>query len=198
MFGREGNDTLVGNGGDDVLTGGAGADTMRGGSGSDAYHWSRGDGGDTIDDTEVSQAQSDRLVLQDITPDMVDLVRVNGSNTLEVRIAGTYSYDSSLGALYYQHYRTGASLSSVSSLDGLAVNAVGRMTADSNIFGSEGPFDQANGGSGSYFGVQIFGAVNITTAGTYTFRTTSDDGSVLWIDGVKVVDNDGLHEFTDP
>ena len=37
------------------------------------------------------------------------------------------------------------------------------------------------------------GYINITTAGSYTFYTASDDGSKLYIDGVQVVDNDGLH-----
>ena len=29
--------------------------------------------------------------------------------------------------------------------------------------------------------------------GKYTFTTVSDDGSLLFIDGKKVVDNDGIH-----
>ena len=29
--------------------------------------------------------------------------------------------------------------------------------------------------------------------GVYRFHLSSDDGSVLWIDGKKVVDNDGVH-----
>ncbi|MGH1486108.1 MAG: PA14 domain-containing protein [Cellvibrionaceae bacterium] len=33
----------------------------------------------------------------------------------------------------------------------------------------------------------------VSTAGEYTFSTTSDDGSKLYIDGAVVVDNDGLH-----
>jgi hypothetical protein len=32
----------------------------------------------------------------------------------------------------------------------------------------------------------------VATAGTYTFGTTSDDGSILFIDGAKVVDNNFL------
>ncbi|WP_316179578.1 calcium-binding protein [Bradyrhizobium sp. SZCCHNRI1009] len=35
--------------------------------------------------------------------------------------------------------------------------------------------------------------LTITTAGTYTFSLASDDGSALYIDGVRVVNNDGLH-----
>jgi len=37
------------------------------------------------------------------------------------------------------------------------------------------------------------GAIEIPTTGNYTFFTKSDDGSRLYIDGVLVVNNDGLH-----
>jgi uncharacterized protein YjbI with pentapeptide repeats len=41
------------------------------------------------------------------------------------------------------------------------------------------------------------GAVQITTAGTYTFYSKSDDASNLYIDGNLAVANDGQHSFTD-
>ncbi|MEZ4699345.1 MAG: putative Ig domain-containing protein [Rhodothermales bacterium] len=44
-----------------------------------------------------------------------------------------------------------------------------------------------------FFGFRHRGYLQIETAGDYTFYTTSDDGSRLWIDGALVVDNDGLH-----
>ncbi|MEM9016870.1 MAG: PA14 domain-containing protein, partial [Verrucomicrobiota bacterium] len=45
---------------------------------------------------------------------------------------------------------------------------------------------------------RFFGEMTIPAGGNYTFHLTSDDGSALWIDGVKQVDNDGLHgEFTE-
>ena len=37
------------------------------------------------------------------------------------------------------------------------------------------------------------GSYSAPTTGSYTFSTRSDDGSMLYIDGVVVVDNDGLH-----
>jgi len=37
------------------------------------------------------------------------------------------------------------------------------------------------------------GTVKIEKSGRYTFCTTSDDGSKLWVDGHYVVNNDGLH-----
>ncbi|GAA2376330.1 hypothetical protein Cme02nite_09800 [Catellatospora methionotrophica] len=46
------------------------------------------------------------------------------------------------------------------------------------------------------FIAQALGNINITTAGSYTFRLTSDDGSELRIDGAMVVNHDGLHGAT--
>ncbi len=43
------------------------------------------------------------------------------------------------------------------------------------------------------FGIVFSGSIQINTGGTYTFYTTSDDGSKLYIDGKQVVDNDGAH-----
>lgn len=43
------------------------------------------------------------------------------------------------------------------------------------------------------FAVRFAGYVDIPSAGTWTFATTSDDGSRLWIGDQLVVDNDGLH-----
>lgn len=37
------------------------------------------------------------------------------------------------------------------------------------------------------------GNLDVATAATYTFKLNSDDGSLLFIDGLKVVNNDGNH-----
>jgi hypothetical protein len=39
------------------------------------------------------------------------------------------------------------------------------------------------------FGADIYANINVSTAGTYTFSTASDDGSLLFIDGNLVVNN---------
>lgn len=44
-----------------------------------------------------------------------------------------------------------------------------------------------------YFGLNINFKLNIKKAGEYKFRINSDDGSALYIDGVKLIDNDGRH-----
>lgn len=44
-----------------------------------------------------------------------------------------------------------------------------------------------------YFNFKFDGFLYITQAGTYQFRTTSSDGSRVELDGVTVVNNDGVH-----
>jgi len=44
-----------------------------------------------------------------------------------------------------------------------------------------------------YWSVRHTGILHIPTAGNWTFYLDSDDGAVLWIDGVEVVDNQGVH-----
>ena len=57
--------------------------------------------------------------------------------------------------------------------------------------------DAAFGGLTDNFIVHAIGNVTVPTAGTYTFRLTSDDGSELLIDDELVIDHDGLHGAED-
>lgn len=43
------------------------------------------------------------------------------------------------------------------------------------------------------FALKFEGAIRFDADGEYTFSTRSDDGSILWVDGKKVVENDGIH-----
>lgn len=44
-----------------------------------------------------------------------------------------------------------------------------------------------------WFAIRYTGAFNIDKEGDYAFRLVSDDGSRLFIDGKKIIDNDGQH-----
>jgi uncharacterized repeat protein (TIGR03806 family) len=59
--------------------------------------------------------------------------------------------------------------------------------------GNAGAFDLSLRQRDSDFAFRFDAKIEITTPGLYTFFTSSDDGSKLYIDGVEVVDNDGLH-----
>ncbi len=43
------------------------------------------------------------------------------------------------------------------------------------------------------FQLQVTGLLKVEKAGIYWFGTESDDGSWIWIDGKKILDNGGLH-----
>jgi lysophospholipase L1-like esterase/predicted esterase len=47
-----------------------------------------------------------------------------------------------------------------------------------------------------FFNFEFQGFLYITTAGNYSFRTTSDDGSQLFLNNSMIVNNDGLHGNT--
>lgn len=44
-----------------------------------------------------------------------------------------------------------------------------------------------------WFAIRYTGIFNAVTTGDYKFRLYSDDGSLLYVDGNKVIDDDGLH-----
>lgn len=45
-----------------------------------------------------------------------------------------------------------------------------------------------------WFAIRFDGNFQIPRDGTYNFGLNSDDGAILYIDGEKVIDNDGLHD----
>ncbi len=59
--------------------------------------------------------------------------------------------------------------------------------------GTVGTFDVSVASSTTSFAINYTGYIMVPTDGQYTFYTNSDDGSNLYIDGVLVVNNDGLH-----
>ncbi len=50
-----------------------------------------------------------------------------------------------------------------------------------------------DGGPADFFAGRYTGVLNVQEAGVYTFATLSDDGTILYVNGQSVVDNDGLH-----
>jgi len=44
------------------------------------------------------------------------------------------------------------------------------------------------------FALQCTGYLSVPEDGVYTLGVRSDDGSVLWVDGERLIDNDGLHD----
>src|SRR5690606_39013294 len=62
-----------------------------------------------------------------------------------------------------------------------------------NTFNVDNLQNMVDPGDTDSFAIRYTGYVHIPTTGNYTFYTNSDDGSNLYIDGAKIVDNDGDH-----
>lgn len=93
------------------------------------------------------------------------------------------------GTLAYEFYNdtpSGNTVDNIPTSGATGTGTVSNFDVDA-LFGSVTP------GDGNRFSIRYKGFIRIETAGTYTFFTSSDDGSKLFINGIEVVDNDGLH-----
>jgi Ca2+-binding RTX toxin-like protein len=88
LLGGAGNDTLKGGSGADQFTGGTGNDQTTGGSGNDLYTFARGDGQDTIIDSDSFAGNQDRAVFG-TTINPLDVVISRQANDLRLAIHGS-------------------------------------------------------------------------------------------------------------
>jgi Ca2+-binding RTX toxin-like protein len=87
LTGNSAANVLNGGAGNDVLNGGAGADALLGGTGNDDYLFARGDGADTLTDSDATAGNSDRLIFSGVNHDQLWFRSVG--NNLEVSVVGT-------------------------------------------------------------------------------------------------------------
>jgi Ca2+-binding RTX toxin-like protein len=89
--GNSQNNTITGNTGNNVLDGGVGNDTLIGGGGSDTYLFTRGNGQDTIFDSDLTPEIKDTLRFFDTTVSANQLWfrKAAGTNDLEISVIGT-------------------------------------------------------------------------------------------------------------
>ncbi len=80
-------------------------------------------------------------------------------------------------------------------LNGVAMAAIN--VASTLNFGSTGSaFPSPYNSGATNFEAYYSASLTIGTAGTYTFNTSSDDGSMLWVDGALVVTNNAYQGLT--
>ena len=218
LNGDEGNDTINGGGNDDVLSGGAGNDILDGDGGNDTASYitaaaavtaslatnSATDDGDSGADTFVDIENLIGSAFND------DLTGDNNANILQGRAgddilnggAGddviygddtTVATETSVQGWNYQYYDLPFTTSSNLSTAGFTLNSQRDHNLASTTAGTASDFNPAIYDAGDDYALKFESTLTITTAGTYTFRTSSDDGSMLFLDGVQIVNNDGLH-----
>jgi autotransporter-associated beta strand protein len=72
----------------------------------------------------------------------------------------------------------------------------GATAAQTQVIFPTVPFSGIGSQSTTNFYSRWSGAFQINTGGTYTFGTRSDDGALLYVDGVRVVDNNSFQGLT--
>lgn len=172
VFADAGNDSVTGSSGNDTIVAGAGDDTVAGGGGADSIIGQAG--ADSID----GGAGNDTIA-GDFDP----------ANTVGT---GTpvFSYE------YYELDGTTLSNLADAGFDANGNNANTPTATGVTDSTNPVPIDTANGGNGDTFGVKLTTTLTVTTGGTYNFDLSGDDGIILFIDGVQVVNHDGLHGTT--
>lgn len=66
------------------------------------------------------------------------------------------------------------------------------ITTDTNEAWPDAPLDKDGNKAHEYFHARFHGFIHIPKYGDYEFHLTSDDGAKLFIDGLQVIDNDGI------
>jgi Ca2+-binding RTX toxin-like protein len=85
--GNEQDNTLTGNQGDNTLTGGKGNDSLIGRAGNDTYQFARGDGQDTIVESDATAGNTDVLKLTNANQNNLWFKHVG--NNLQINLMGT-------------------------------------------------------------------------------------------------------------
>ncbi len=93
------------------------------------------------------------------------------------------------GSLSYEFYDLSPTGNTVDNIPTTGALATGTVT-DFDVDALQALVDP---GDTETFSIRYTGSINISESNTYTFYTTSDDGSKLYVDGTQVVNNDGAH-----
>jgi hypothetical protein len=110
------------------------------------------------------------------------------ANVIAPNSQATFAYSPMVPGLAYEYYHG-------SWASGGYLPDFGSLTPVSN--GVVSTFSLAPRLKDTDFAFRYAGKIEIATNGTYTFYTYSDDGSELYIDGRRIVNNDGPHGVTE-
>ena len=92
-----------------------------------------------------------------------------------------------------EYFDVDHSLKKMSDIDWDATPTHSEMTQDINYENGHGSF--WSGGDTDTFGARVSGNIEVEEGGVFTFHLGGDDGAILFVNGKKIVDNDGEHGF---
>ncbi|WDI30159.1 PA14 domain-containing protein [Hyphococcus flavus] len=144
-------------------------------------------------DDAILDFETESLV--EVTVTATDASGASSSMTLPVKVADsndapeiTLTGGEGLQASYYN---VGHSISNLNQIDFDAAPDAEAVVESIDYMNGQDAFWE--GAPGDYFAAKYEGQLMVEEGGSYTFSMASDDGSMLFIDGQPVLDNDGLH-----
>lgn len=168
------------------------------GSGTDpdgtisAYNWTKISGPSGTITSATSAATTVTALLQGVYQfqlKVTDNAGATGLDTVQVTVNVTSSLlaavnpANTVNGMNYNYYASGGGWSALPDFNTMTPTSRGVTTT----------FNISSATQLLTFAFKFAGYINVPSDGTYTFYTTSDDGSNLYIDGVLVVNNDGTH-----
>ncbi|MEO1242641.1 MAG: cadherin domain-containing protein [Pseudomonadota bacterium] len=144
------------------------------------------------DGVSLNHEEADTI---DVTVTATDAGGLSTSETVAITVADvnegpTLGLASGEG-LKASYYDVGHSIRNLSEIDFNATPDAEDVVDNLNYMTGNEAFWE--GAPGNYFAAKYEGQLVVNEGGSYTINLASDDGSMLFIDGVPVLDNDGLH-----
>lgn len=122
---------------------------------------------------------------------------VDASNN-QSEVSNQASAITAICGLRYTLYVTDGNQPYGSVNDFLSSQIVAKGVTDNFDIGIRTIYPAFNGTtSDDHFGFEFEGVIQIDQPGKYGFKLKSDDGSVLWIDDVEIINHDGAHGATE-
>ncbi|MBE6382861.1 MAG: hypothetical protein E7049_07620 [Lentisphaerae bacterium] len=186
-LGRDGSGDFDGDGIPDAAEFAAGTDPLSSDTDSDGLPdgWEAAHSLDPLDPADAS-----RDLDGDGYPNSVEYACGTDPNAAEAFIP--IGYASGIDVRYYAFAGALSAMPDIDTLTPAAVctwSTVDQPSTDAAWLG-------APSGLVDRFAAVLEGALLVQSAGRYTLTLTSDDGSALWIDGAKVLDNAGVHSMS--
>ncbi len=115
----------------------------------------------------------------------------SGSSTHRIESSAGADTDGTAPGLWVEQFQSATALNTLTDVDWTATPDSIGVVSQVNFASASG---QAwPGGPTDNWARHYSGKITVAQSGTWTFYTNSDDGSDLWIDGSRVVSNDGTH-----
>ncbi len=113
----------------------------------------------------------------------VNIVVNSTSNKAALALLPAVNPGSVVSGINYSYYESNTGWTTLPDFSTMTPDKTGTLTN----------FSLAPAAASVTFALNFTGYINVPSDGSYVFYLTSDDGSALYIDGVLVVNNDGLH-----